>query len=116
MRRLHTEVPPPVLRSSGSRVRLPVITTRLMFWPAMTGGPPLVLVLLWKLSVESTGGCGRETRFRRRILSEQAEFSRSRCGCDGPVTDGAGGHAPERGARRARAGGAGNSASATVLG
>src|SRR6266480_2715216 len=36
MRRLHTEVPPDVLRSSGSRVRLPVMTTRLMFVAAIS--------------------------------------------------------------------------------
>src|SRR5918997_4191014 len=35
IRRLHTAVPPLVCRSSGSRVRLPVRTTRLMFVAAM---------------------------------------------------------------------------------
>src|SRR5437764_15369323 len=36
MRRLQTDVPPRVLRSSGSRVRLPVMTTRLMFVAAIS--------------------------------------------------------------------------------
>src|SRR5437899_2058607 len=41
MRRLHTEVPPLVDRNSGSRVRLPVITTRLMLVAAISGAPSL---------------------------------------------------------------------------
>src|SRR4051794_37644269 len=44
MRRLHTGVPPEVERSSGSCVRFPVRTTRLMFVAAIGGTPLLLLV------------------------------------------------------------------------
>src|SRR3954452_23538058 len=43
MRRLHTAVPPFVWRSSGSRVRIPVNTTLLMFVAAMRLLPPVLL-------------------------------------------------------------------------
>src|SRR3954462_9754831 len=86
MRRLHTAVPLPVLRSSGSRVRLPVITSRLMLLPAMTAALPWFLFCLESLCVETTAGGGGQDRLGERFLPEEAEFSRSRCGCDAPVT------------------------------
>src|SRR5439155_4209653 len=79
MRRLHTEVPPDVLRSSGSRVRLPVITTRLMFVAAISRRSLSLrrAVLAW--SGEGTCGDGRSGRAEPRVHAKFADFRRS---CD----------------------------------
>src|SRR5215210_8081924 len=60
----HTDMPLAVERSSGSRVRLPVRTTRLMFVAAIAVAP-LGTEALW--SAESRAGLGGQGPFPRRL-------------------------------------------------
>src|SRR5690349_9326145 len=54
-------------RSSGSRVRFPVRTTRLMLVAAMVVGAPFRLVVLEGESTSGIGGTGLNGRFLRTI-------------------------------------------------
>src|SRR5437588_7995905 len=75
MRSEHTEVPPPVERNSGSRVRLPVRITRLMLVPAIAHGSfPETL----KLATESMPGSGGNPSPQRKMVGNVAGRARIR--------------------------------------
>src|SRR4051794_1913323 len=77
MRRLHTDMPDGVERSSGSRVRLPVSTTRLMLVAAMVAGSfRATRTCLTLLGFESTGGFGRTHGVRRFLRTKVAKSAR----------------------------------------
>src|SRR5580765_7257478 len=67
MRRLQTGVPPPVWRSSGSRVRLPTSTTRLMLAAMVSLLPDLKGTRLLRGPVGVIGGRGHGRDRRRRL-------------------------------------------------